>query len=186
MAKIDSFRSYLSGGGARPSQFRVHMRFPDFVQTPINTNAVQYLVKAASLPASIIIPIDVPYRGRVAKIAGERQFANWNVTILNDNDFMLRNAMEQWSSGTLNHTQTNGMLAPKSYATDMYVDQLDRNDNIVKTYKFVNCFPQQISEIQLDFGNVNQIEEFQVEFSVDYWEAVSTDRGTDVDATNQQ
>jgi hypothetical protein len=130
------------------------------------------LVKAASLPASIIQPIDVPFRGRIAKIAGERQFANWNVTVINDNDFLARNALEQWSNGILNHSQTNGRLAPTDYSLDLYVAQLDRNDKEIKKYKFVNCFPQQISEIGLDFGNTATIEEFQVEFSIDYWEVM--------------
>jgi hypothetical protein len=172
MAKIDSFRAFLSGGGARPSQFMVSINFPSWVTVPVNGAAVQFLVKAASLPASIITPIDVPFRGRIAKVAGERQFANWNVTVLNDNDFSIRNALEQWSNGALNHTQTNGRVKPLDYSADLFVTQLDRNDVSIKTYKFVNCFPQQIGEIGLDFGNVAQIEEFPVEFSVDYWEVV--------------
>lgn len=175
MAKIDSFRAFLAGGGARPSQFMVSINFPSWVTVPVNGAAVQFLVKAASLPASIIIPIDVPFRGRIAKVAGERQFANWNVTVLNDNDFSIRSALEQWSNGILNHTQTNGMVKPLDYSTDLFVTQLNRNDEPIKTYKFVNCFPQQIGEIGLDFGNVSQIEEFPVEFSVDYWEDAAKD-----------
>ena len=172
MAKLDSFRANLVGGGARPSQFRVSINFPTWVTVPTDGAATEFLVKAASLPASIIMPIDVPFRGRVAKIAGERQFANWNVTILNDNDFAIRNALEQWSNGILNHSQTNGRAKPKDYSADLYVFQLDRNDKEIKTYKFTNCFPQQIGEIGLDFGNVSQIEEYPVEFSIDYWEVV--------------
>lgn len=173
MAKIESFRAFLAGGGARPSQFMVSINFPKYVTVPVDGASVQFMVKAASLPASIITPIDVPFRGRVAKIAGERQFANWNVTVLNDNDFNIRNALEQWSNGALNHTQTNGLVKPLDYSADLFVSQLDRNDNVLKTYKFVNCFPQQIGEIGLDFGNVSQIEEYPVEFSVDYWEVAS-------------
>jgi hypothetical protein len=175
MAKIDSFRAFLAGGGARPSQFQVDIIFPKYVTVPVSGAAVQFLVKAASLPASIVAPIDVPFRGRITKIAGERQFANWNVTILNDNDFNIRNALEQWSNGMLNHTATNGIVKPLDYSTDLYVTQLDRNDNPIKKYKFVNCYPQQIGEIGLDFGNVSQIEEYPVEFSVDYWEVISSD-----------
>jgi hypothetical protein len=169
MANIDQFRSMLSGGGARPSQFRVTLNIPG---DNAATYSGSFLIKAATLPASIITPIDVPFRGRVAKVAGERQFANWNVTVLNDNDFLIRNSLERWSRDILDHSSTGGMLAPASYITDMYVEQLDRNDFPIKSYKFFNCFPQQISEIQLDFGATTQIEEFQVEFSVDYWEAV--------------
>lgn len=174
MAKIDQFRAFLYGGGARPSQFQVSINFPSWVNVPAPGAATAFLVKAASLPASIITPIEVPFRGRIAKVAGERQFANWNVTVLNDNDFLIRNALEQWSNGILNHTQTNGRMAPTDYAIDLQVVQLDRNDVALKTYKFVNCFPQQISDIQLDFANTASIEEFQVEFSVDYWEVVTS------------
>lgn len=175
MARIDDFRATLVGGGARPSQFMVTLNFPSFVGGTQATQKGIFLVKAASLPASVITPIDVPFRGRIAKVAGERQFQNWNVTVLNDNDMVIRNTLEVWSSSILEHAHTNGIVRPQQYTTDMFVSQLDRNDNIVKTYKFHNCFPQVVSEIGLDFGNTNSIEEFQVEFSVDYWTATTTD-----------
>lgn len=176
MARIDQFRAVLAGGGARPSQFVVSLTFPTWVGAGAAGQAGQFLVKAASLPASVITPIEVPFRGRIAKVAGERQFANWNVTILNDNDFLVRNALETWSAGVLNHAQTNGIVAPTEYTADMYVTQLDRNDAPLKTYRFYNCFPQVVSEIGLDFGNTSTIEEFNVEFSVDYWTSDTTDQ----------
>jgi hypothetical protein len=174
MSKISDFRSYLTGGGARPSQFRVTLNFPTWVATATPGAASFFLVKAASLPASTITPIEVPFRGRIAKIAGERQFQNWNVTVLNDNDFLIRNALEYWSNQILNHSATNGRIQPNDYAIDLKVEQLDRNDVAIKEYTFRNCFPQNIQEIGLDFGAVANIEEYQVEFSVDYWE--TTDR----------
>ena len=174
MARIDDFRSILTGGGARASQFRVVLDFPRWVDFGDSVYKGIFLVKAASLPASTISPIEVPYRGRITKVAGERQFANWNVTILNDNDFMIRNALEQWSSGILNHTATNGRLKSLDYQTDMRVEQFDRNENVIKTYYMHNCHPQNIGEIGLDFGNTNSIEEYQVEFSVDYWTTAGT------------
>lgn len=176
MARIDQFRAVLAGGGARPSQFVVSLTFPTWVSANGAALAGQFLVKTAELPASIITPIDVPFRGRIAKVAGERQFANWNVTVLNDNDFLIRDALERWSAGILNHAQTNGIVAPTEYTSDLFVTQLDRNDVALKTYKFFNCFPQTVSPIGLDFGNTNTIEEFQVEFSVDYWTAETTDQ----------
>lgn len=172
MARIDSFRAQLSGGGARSSQFKVILTFPTWVSGTDAAVKGEFLCKATALPASTISPILVPFRGRISKLAGEREFQNWNVTILNDNDFLIRNAMERWSKGILDHQSTVGRLASASYQTDMLVQQLDRNDNVIKQYKFFDCFPQVISEIQLDFGNTQQIEEFTVEFSVDYWDAV--------------
>ena len=174
MARIDDFRAMLAGGGARPSQFKVMLAFPAWVGGNSAAQAGEFLIKATSLPASSIAPIDVPFRGRIAKIAGERQFANWSVTILNDNDFLIKNALETWSKGILEHSRTDGRLAPTSYTSDLVVQQLDRNDLMIKEYKFYNCFPQNIQEIQLDFGTTTQIEEYQVEFSIDYWETAGT------------
>lgn len=170
MAKINDFRAQLIGGGARPSQFRVMLAFPDWVQAAGAPHAGEFLIKAAALPASTIQPIEVPFRGRIAKLAGERMFANWNVVVLNDNDFLIRNALEIWSKGILDHASTKGRMVPGSYTKDLVVQQLDRNDLPIKEYKFYNCFPQTVSEIQLDFGDTTQIEQFQCEFSVDYWE----------------
>lgn len=177
MSRIDEFRSKLIGGGARPTQFQVLLQFPTWVAGNAAANAAPMMVKGTTLPASTITPIDVFFRGRIAKIAGERQFANWNVTILNDGDFVIKTALEAWSKGILAHSETGGRIAPTSYTANLLVHQLDRNDNIVKTYKFYNCFPQVVSEIQLDFGATQNIEEYQVEFSVDYWET------TDVSGT---
>ena len=172
MATINSFRSNLTGGGARPSQFQVMLTFPNWVaETSGAIQQAKFMVKAASLPASIITPIDVPFRGRYAKIAGERQFANWNVTVLNDGNFTIRRAMEAWSKGILLHSDTGGIVTPTDYTAQLQVQQLDRNDVVLRTYAFYNCYPQNIQEIQLDFGATTQIEEYQIEFSVDYWEA---------------
>lgn len=170
MARIDDFRARLAGGGARPSQFKVMLTFPSWVNAGGNAaSAGEFLIKSASLPASVITPIEVPFRGRIAKVAGERQFANWSVAVLNDNDFLIRNALEVWSKGILEHDDTAGRMAPASYTSDMVVQQLDRNDEVLKEYKFFNCYPQSVAEIQLDFANTQQIEEFNVEFSIDYW-----------------
>lgn len=172
MARIDDFRAQLAGGGARPSQFNVMLTFPSWVAGTDAAAKAEFLVKATALPSSTIQPIDVPFRGRVTKLAGERIFQNWNVTVLNDNDFLIRNALERWSKGIIEHSATTGRLQSASYQTDMIVQQLDRNDNVIKQYKFLNCWPQQLSEIQLDYASTSQIEEFQVEFSIDYWESI--------------
>ncbi len=173
MSTIDQFRAQLTGGGARPSQFRVILTFPDWVGGQLAAVKGEFLVKASSLPASTINAIEVPYRGRVTKVAGERQFQNWNVVVMNDNDFLIRDAMERWSRGIAEHDATNGRLVSSTYQTQMLVQQLDRNDVPIKTYQFFNCFPVNISEIPLDFGATTQIEEFQVEFSIDYWNALT-------------
>ena len=169
MSTINDFRSKLTGGGARPSQFRVTLEYPtSVIQTGLSEKGT-FLIKTATLPASTIQQIEVPFRGRMVKIAGERMFQNWQVVALNDNDFAVRKALEAWSSKILNHGGTNGILSPVDYIRPLYVEQLDRNDNALRKYKFWNCYPVNVSDIQLDFGNVNAIEEYSVEFSVDYW-----------------
>lgn len=172
MATIDSFRTALTGGGARPSQFKVRMTFPKDLANIEATNAGVFLIKAASLPASTVQTIEVPYRGRMTKVAGERVFGNWNVTILNDTDFLIRRALETWSSRMLNHTTTDGLIEPNSYTASMFVDQLGRDDKALRSYQMFNCFPTNIGEVGLNFGDTNSIQEYQVEFSVDYWTPV--------------
>lgn len=176
MARIDDFRAFLTQGGARPTQFRVNLSFPTALG--IDSTAAfsgVFMCTATSLPASNIQTIEVPYRGRQVKLAGERVFQNWQVRILNDSNFVIRKALEDWSAQILQHGSTFGITVPVLYAVDMEVVQLDRNELELRKYKFHNCFPTNISEISLDFGAVTQIEEFNVEFSVDYWTVDSGD-----------
>lgn len=179
MSRIDDFRAQLIGGGARPDHFRVTLTAPPGIVIPGANNAlnkVQFMAKATSLPASQIQPIPVFYRGRETKVAGDRVFNNWNVTIINDADFAIRNFLESWSNGISNHVKTNGAITSSTYQTDFEVVQLDKNDNILKSYVFRNAWPINIGEIGLDFQNNNSIEEFQVEFSIDYWTSNTTDQ----------
>jgi hypothetical protein len=177
MARIDDFRAFLTHGGARPTQFRVNLAFPQAIGVQQNGAGISgvFMCTATSLPASTLQSIDVPYRGRTVKLAGERVFQNWQVRVLNDSNFLIRKAMESWSSKILGHESTSGVVVPTLYAVDMEVVQLDRNDMELRKYRFHNCFPTNISEISLDFGQITQIEEFSVEFSVDYWTVDSGD-----------
>lgn len=177
MARIDDFRAFLTQGGARPTQFRVNLAFPQAIGVQQNGAGISgvFMCTSTSLPASTLQSIDVPYRGRTVKLAGERVFQNWQVRVLNDSNFIIRKAMESWSSKILGHESTAGVVVPTLYAVDMEVVQLDRNDMELRKYKFHNCFPTNISEISLDFGQITQIEEFNVEFSVDYWTVDSGD-----------
>lgn len=182
MSRIDDFRAQLQQGGARPSHFRVTLTQPNgllgFQNDPGASQTAIFMCKGTSLPASRLIPIEVMYRGRPTKVAGDRIFDNWNVTVINDGTFQIRNMLESWSQAIANHSRTNGELFSVNYQTDMYVEQLDRNDAVLKTYKFHNCFPLNISEIGLDFAANNTIEEFGVEFSIDYWTSNTTDQSS--------
>lgn len=171
MTTISAFKANMQGGGARPNQFRVELTFPGFVGSIASAagNAAQFLCKGAQLPASTVEDITASYRGRPVHFAGERSFQPWTVSIFNDTDFLIRNVMERWQNGVLNYTATNGILRPGDYQVDMSVYQLDRNDRIIKTYKFFDAYPTSIGAIALSFEQNNALEEFDVEFTYNYF-----------------
>tara|TARA_B100000242_G_scaffold146569_1_gene104458 strand:- start:60 stop:734 length:675 start_codon:yes stop_codon:yes gene_type:complete len=192
---IDSFKSKLVGGGARPNLFEVMLTFPQGVNGPIDEKTLdektRFMVKAANLPASNITPIDIPFRGRNLKIAGDRTFDVWTVTVINDTDFAIRNAMERWMNGMNNLQNATGETNPVDYQTDAYVLQLGRGgkpDNtgtgklqgpgfgdevpVLKQYKFHGIFPTNISAIELSYDQPDTIEEFTVDLQVQWWDAL--------------
>lgn len=170
MANIADFKAQMIGGGARPNQFRVELVFPSYVTLGVVAGQrAQFLCKAAQLPASTIETLPVLYRGRPVNFAGERTFQPWTVTIYNDTTFGIRNALEQWQSGIQNYNTTNGRVNPTDYQVDLNVHQLDRNGAIIKSYKFVDAFPTNISAIGLDFETQNAIEQFDVEFTYNFF-----------------
>lgn len=170
MANIDSFKANLLGGGARANQFFVQLAFPQYVAAgPALSAKGQFVCKGAQLPASTIDNTPVNFRGRQVNLAGERTFAPWTVTILNDNDFALRNAFETWQNGINDVANNTGRLSPAAYQVDLDVYQLDRNGTPVKHYKFINAYPTDVSAIELNFDTNNQIEEFTVTFQYNYW-----------------
>jgi hypothetical protein len=171
MATISAFKAQMQGGGARPNQFRVELTFPAFVGSIASAagNAAQFLCRTATLPASTVEDITAGYRGRPVHFAGERTFQPWSISVYNDTNFLIRNVMERWTNGVLNYTTTNGIMRPSDYQVDMSVYQLDRNDRIIKTYRFYDAYPTSIGQIQLDFETNNQIETFDVEFTYNYF-----------------
>ena len=186
---ISQFKSNLTGGGVRPNLFEVELNFPnatgsDFqfmsnAATPAAESVeisesgvadkVPFMVKAANLPASNITPVEVPFRGRILKVAGERTFDTWTVTVLNDADFKLRTAMEQWMNGISRLANGSGEVNPTDYTKDALVKQLGRNGDTLRAYNFVGLFPTNISEVPLSMDTTDTIEEFTVEFQVLYW-----------------
>ena len=190
---IVDFRSRMKGGGARSNLFEVQMTFPNFAEANTETlNDIPFLVKAAEIPASTIGNIPVPFRGRVLPIAGDRTFAPWTVTIINDTNYRLRDVMERWSDG-INDIQTaQGAPNPEDYQTTATVLQLsrgpvkglDRKVNsgeeipVLRMYDFIGIYPNDISAIPLDHGATDTIEEFQVTFNYLYYEVRGVKDGT--------
>ena len=171
---ITGFKSKLSGGGTRPNLFEVEIAFPN--ETAIDNDTkekTRFLIKAAALPASNITPIDVNFRGRILKIAGDRTFDTWTVTVLNDIDFSIRSAFEKWMNFINKMEDNTGEQDPAIYQPDAYVHQLDRDGSTLRTYKFHDVFPTQVSQIDLSYETTDAIEEFTVEFQVQWWEALN-------------
>ena len=169
---ISDFKSRLSGGGARPNLFEVELAFPNAVG--IDNDVLQksrFLVKAAALPASTIAPIDVPFRGRILKIAGDRTFETWTITVLNDTDFSIRSAFEKWMNIINKMSDATGLVDPEAYQKDATVRQLDRDGSVLRSYKFWDIFPTNISTIDLSYETTDTLEEFTVELQVQWWEA---------------
>ena len=169
---VDDFKSKLTGGGARANMFKVTLNFPAYAQGDVELTS--FLCKGAQLPASIIGTIEVPFRGRTLKIAGDRTFETWSVTVINDAEFVVRDSMERWMNGINQHNANTGLSDPVDYQADMIVEQLRRDGTVSKRYDFRGTFPTNISAIDLSYDTADAIEEFTVEFQVQYWEANTT------------
>lgn len=170
MANISEFKAQMTGGGARPNQFRVELAFPNYVDSgrAVGQKA-QFLCKAAQLPASAVENIPVLYRGRPVNFAGERTFQPWTISIYNDTTFGIRNALEQWQQGIQSYNTSDGITDPLQYQVDLNVHQLDRNGAIIKSYKFFDAYPTNIGAVALDFEQQNAIEIFDVEFTFNFF-----------------
>ena len=175
---ISDFKSKLIGGGARPNLFEVELTtLPDGV-TGWDADSFQFLCKAAALPAQNIASIDVPFRGRIFKVAGDRTIDTWTVTVINDEDFVLRTAFENWTQQIADLTTNLGATDPSAYMPNAKVFQLGRgsskastdssgNENVVlKEYEFIDIFPTSVSAIDLSYDTGDTIEEYTVEFQV--------------------
>ena len=187
---ITDFKGQLTGGGARPNLFSVALTFPTTVGTQAITNAaaagskVEFLAKSAALPASNITPIEVPFRGRVLKVAGERTFDTWSITVINDVDFQIRTAFEEWMNGINDLNQATGETRPAEYDCDLQVSQLNRAGEPIRSYDFIGCFPTNISQIDLSMDTTDTIEEYSVEFQILYWRAFATSASNPIAITS--
>ena len=172
LRKITDFKSKLTGGGARPNLFEVELAFPSAVGVDNDTlQKARFLVKAAALPASTVAPIDVPFRGRILKIAGDRTFETWTIKVINDTDFSIRSAFEKWMNTINRMNDATGLTDPEEYQADAYVYQLSRDGGILRSYRFYDVFPTNITTIDLSYETTEELEEFDVELQVQWWEA---------------
>lgn len=180
---IDDFKANVTSDFARPNLFQVDLAFPTgIINNSSLINLGKFTVRAANLPSSQIGVIEVPFRGRVLKIAGDRTFEPWTITVMNDSAFVLRSAFELWASSIQAYNENFTSAATlgnendsTGYFADMSVHQLAKDiksgdkPRVLKSYKFYNIFPSAIAAIDLDYGNNDAIEEFTVEMQVQYW-----------------
>ena len=161
---IQDIKSQLSGGGARQNLFQVR------ISNPANGSAdikVPFMVQASSIPASGLGTIQIPYFGRTIKLAGDRNYAPWEVQVMNDEDFKIRNAMEEWSN-KINRFEGN-IRELASYKSQAQVIQYGKDGRILREYEFIGLWPAQIAEIGLNWAENDTIETFGVSFEYDYW-----------------
>jgi len=185
---LRDFKSKLAGGGARPNLFEASINsFPTAIQEAWDNSseaeggAFKFLCKSTALPASNLGSIEIPFRGRTLKVAGDRTFDDWTVTIINDEDFRLRTAFERWSNVMSQLDDATGVTNPTSYMTDAFIQQLGRgpevaagsnnggNSSILRSYKFFDVFPITVGEIALSYDTTDQLEEFDVTFRYQYF-----------------
>ena len=163
MAAIDDFKANLIGGGARANQFRVTITPPPGIAIGLDVRRASFLVTASRLPESTLGEIAVPFRGRNIYVTGDRPAPEtWTTTFFNDTDFMVRNAMERWHNGINNFADNTGVTNAADYQTDLFVEQLDRDDTILKSYVFRSAFPVGITAIDLTNEETTTIETFEV------------------------
>lgn len=174
---ISQFKSQLIGGGARPNLFEVELTtLPAGIAWPADN--FRYMCKAAQLPASVIANIDIPFRGRIFKVAGDRTIEPWSITIINDEDFRIRKAMEEWVDLIAKLENNLGATDPSAYMVNAKVFQLGRGstpssqtnagdrNSVLREYEFIDIFPTSVSSIDLSYDSSDTIEEFTVDFQV--------------------
>ena len=187
----------MIGGGARPNLFECELYFPDDAVPEDTTrdaltDRTRFLVKAANLPASNIAPINIPFRGRNLKVAGDRTFDPWTITIINDVDFSIRTAFERWMNLINKHEDNAGITDPTLYQKDLYVKQLGRAQvggtvpqteaqiPVLKQYRFLGTFPTNVSDIALSYDSSDTIEEFSVTMEVQWVDVLDSTGSTQV------
>lgn len=175
---VYEFRSQMQGDGARPNLFEVQLSFPTFINPGAANRKMSFMCKTASMPGSTIGHVPIFYFGREVKLAGNRTFPEWTLTILNDEDFSVRNAFEKWMNGMNRHvSNVRDLWAGNSlgYATQATVKQFSKTGDTLKTYTFEGMFPVDVSQIDTDWGANDTIEEFSVTLAYQYFTSTAKD-----------
>ena len=176
--RVQEFRSQMNYDGARPNLFKCDLTFPTLTQGQGAQTKFTFMARAAQLPGSTVNQIPQFYFGRELKFSGNRSFPEWTVTIINDEDFKIRDAFEKWMSGLNSHVsnlRAGTFQNALDYQQDGYITQFGKQGDIIKQYKFVGMFPIDVSPIELDWGANDSIEEYAVTFAYQWWESNTTE-----------
>ena len=174
---INQFRAELKNGGVRPNQFAMSITFPQAVPNSSSLNRTSsFLVNVAELPGVSIGTVPIYYRGRELKLPGDKSFAPFTCTILNDTDFSLRAGIEGWMNLIENNINKQGYTDPALYLSTISISQLDRSGNTLRNYMMYGAYPNDIGAVGLDFSANDQLSTFQVAFQYQHYE-VSKDFG---------
>jgi len=175
---VAEFRANMIGDGARPNLFKVSLTFPTVATNGVAAGQkTTFMAKTAQLPGSTINSFPLYYFGRELKFAGNRTFTDWTLQIINDEDFLIRNALESWMNSINSHVsnvRNPGAVNPSNYSVDAEVTQYGKAGQELKKYKFVGLFPVDIAPIDLDWGSNDSIEEYATTFAFQYWESDTT------------
>ena len=175
---VAEFRANMIGDGARPNLFSVSLTFPTIAEnSTIANQKVTFMAKTAQLPGSTVGTVPVYYFGREMKFAGNRTFADWTLTIINDEDFAIRNSIESWMNAINSHSgnvRNSAAINATGYTVDATVTQYAKTGGEIKKYKFVGLFPIDLAPIDLDWGSNDTIEEYATTFAYQWWEADTT------------
>jgi hypothetical protein len=180
---INQFRAQLEYDGARPNLFEVYMSYPgQVIEAGAAATKTTFMAKATQLPGSTLGTVPVYYFGREDKVPGNRTFTDWTITVINDEDFVIKNAFENWSNLINAHAgniRDPSMINSLGYSVQSYAIQYGKTGNIIKRYDFVGLWPADISPIDTDWGSNDTIEEFTVTLAYQYWTSTSPIPTTD-------
>lgn len=184
--RVQEFRSQLNFDGARPNLFNIALTFPTLVGGSAASTQLSFLARASQLPGSTINVVPQFYYGRELKFAGNRTFQEWTVTILNDEDFVIRDAFEKWMSGINSHVgnlrHPSFIKGDGGYQQDGFVTQQGKAGDDLKKYKIVGMFPVDLTPIELDWGANDTMEEYAVTFAYQWWEWAGGQNGPTTDS----
>jgi hypothetical protein len=170
---IAEFRSSLQFDGARPNLFEIQMSLPIAINPGNANRKLTFMARTAQLPGSTVGIVPLQYFGREVKLAGNRTFADWSITVINDEDFAVRKGFERWMNALNQHRQNrrnSSFASATSYTTDAFVRQYGKTGNKLKEYKFIGMFPNDLAPIDLDWSANDTIEEYSVTLAYQWWE----------------